>query len=202
MALTTLDPKTALVLIDLQYGIVAPPAVPRSGAEVVARAKELANTFRAQGLPVVLVNVVFSPDFGDAPKGRDGEEPEEDENETEKEEDEERVPADFAVIVDELGAQDTDIRVTKHQGVPSTAPTWTPSSAAAASRRSSRPASSPAAASTPPRGRRTRTTTASPSPSTRWPTGASRPTRTRSSGSSRRSVSGPPRRRSWRWFSA
>lgn len=37
MALTTLDPKTALVLIDLQHGIVAPPAVPRSGAEVVAR---------------------------------------------------------------------------------------------------------------------------------------------------------------------
>jgi len=70
MALTTLDPKTALVLIDLQYGIVAPPAVPRSGAEVVARAKELANAFRAQGLPVVLVNVAFSPDFGDAPKGR------------------------------------------------------------------------------------------------------------------------------------
>lgn len=109
MALTTLDPKTALVLIDLQHGIVAPPAVPRSGAEVVARGKELADAFRAHGLPVVLVNVAFSPDFGDAPKGRDDEEPEPDDDE------DEGMPADFAVIVDELGAQETDIRVTKHQ---------------------------------------------------------------------------------------
>ncbi|MEZ0106557.1 nicotinamidase-related amidase [Catenulispora sp. EB89] len=108
MALTTLDPKTALVLIDLQHGIVAPPAVPYSGTEVVARGKELADAFRAHGLPVVLVNVSFSPDFADAPKGRDDEEPDEDG-------DDEGMPADFAVIVDELGAQSTDIRVTKHQ---------------------------------------------------------------------------------------
>lgn len=111
MALNTLDPKTALVLIDLQHGIVSPPSVPRSGAEVVARGKELADAFRAHGLPVVLVNVAFSPDFGDAPKGRDEEEPEPDDAENE----DEGLPADFAVIVDELGAQDRDIRVTKHQ---------------------------------------------------------------------------------------
>ena len=114
MTLTTLDPKTALVLIDLQHGIVAPPAVPRSGAEVVARGKELADAFRAHGLPFVLVNVAFSPDFGDAPKGRDEEEPEPEDDSAEGGEDE-GMPADFAVIVDELGAQDTDIRVTKHQ---------------------------------------------------------------------------------------
>ena len=111
MALTILDPKTALVLIDLQHGIVAPPSVPLSGAEVVARGKELADAFRSRGLPVVLVNVSFSPDFGDAPKGRDDEEPDPEEDEDE----DEGMPADFAVIVDELGAQDTDIRVTKHQ---------------------------------------------------------------------------------------
>ena len=109
MALTTLDPKTALVLIDLQHGIVAPPAVPYTGAEVVARSKELADAFRAHGLPVVLVNVSFSPDFGDAPKGRD------DEETTGEDEEDEGMPADFALIVDELGAQHTDIRVTKHQ---------------------------------------------------------------------------------------
>lgn len=113
MALTTLDPKTALVLIDLQHGIVAPPAVPRDGAEVVARGKELADAFRAHGLPVVLVNVAFSPDFGDAPKGRDDEEADDDHDENDGED--EGMPADFAVIVDELGAQETDIRVTKHQ---------------------------------------------------------------------------------------
>ncbi|WP_194907519.1 isochorismatase family protein [Catenulispora rubra] len=110
MALTTLDPKTALVLIDLQHGIVAPPAVPYSSAEVVAHGKELADAFRAHGLPVVLVNVSFSPDFADAPQGRDDEEPVEDDGD-----DDEGMPADFAVIVDELGAQSTDIRVTKHQ---------------------------------------------------------------------------------------
>jgi len=115
MALTTLDPKTALVLIDLQHGIVAPPSVPLSGAEVVARGKELADAFRSRGLPVVLVNVAFSPDFGDAPKGRDDEEPETEEPEEPGEPEDEGMPADFAVIVDELGAQDTDIRVTKHQ---------------------------------------------------------------------------------------
>ena len=54
MALTTLDPKTALVLIDLQHGIVAPPAVPRSGAEVVARGKELADAFRGTDLDTQL----------------------------------------------------------------------------------------------------------------------------------------------------
>ena len=111
MALTTLDPKTALVLIDLQHGIVAPPAVPYSGVEVVARGKELADAFRSHGLPVVLVNVSFSPDFADAPQGRDDEEPVEDDEDG----DDEGMPADFAVIVDELGAQSTDIRVTKHQ---------------------------------------------------------------------------------------
>jgi nicotinamidase-related amidase len=115
MALTTLDPKTALVLIDLQHGIVAPPAAPYSGAEVVARGKELADAFRAHGLPVVLVNVSFSPDFADAPQGRDDEEQAEEDAEVEKNEDDEEMPADFAVIVDELGAQRTDIRVTKHQ---------------------------------------------------------------------------------------
>jgi nicotinamidase-related amidase len=109
MPLTTLDPKTALVLIDLQHGIVAPPAVPYSGTEVVARSKELADAFRAHGLPVVLVNVSFSPDFADAPQGRDDEEPDDDDDE------EDDLPANFAVIVDELGAQDTDLRVTKHQ---------------------------------------------------------------------------------------
>lgn len=43
MALTTLDPKTALVIIDLQHGIVAAPTVPYTGLQVVAHATELAT---------------------------------------------------------------------------------------------------------------------------------------------------------------
>ena len=56
MSLSTLDPRTALVVIDLQNGIVAyPTAHPTS--EVVKRSSMLAAAFRQHGLPVVLVNV-------------------------------------------------------------------------------------------------------------------------------------------------
>lgn len=56
MAVTTLDPKTALIVVDLQKGIVAYPVVHPIG-EVVKRARALADAFRRRGLPVVLVNV-------------------------------------------------------------------------------------------------------------------------------------------------
>lgn len=56
MIATALDPHTALVVIDLQNGIVAyPTAHPTS--DVVARAGVLAEAFRRHALPVVLVNV-------------------------------------------------------------------------------------------------------------------------------------------------
>jgi nicotinamidase-related amidase len=58
MTLSTLDARTALVLIDLQAGTVARPTVPHPAAEVVVRGRELADAFRGYGLPVVLVNVV------------------------------------------------------------------------------------------------------------------------------------------------
>jgi nicotinamidase-related amidase len=57
MALTTLDPNTALIVVDLQLGIVGLPFVhPIAG--VVAQAAALARAFRACSLPVALVNVV------------------------------------------------------------------------------------------------------------------------------------------------
>jgi len=59
---------TALILVDLQKGIVGPPLAPYSGEAVLATGKALARRFRAAGAPVVLVNVAFSPDFGDALK--------------------------------------------------------------------------------------------------------------------------------------
>ena len=53
-----LDPKTtALVLIDLEHGIVSRPLAPHSGAEVVARASTLAEAVRAGGGTVVYVHV-------------------------------------------------------------------------------------------------------------------------------------------------
>lgn len=63
----TLDPATtALVLIDLQHGIVAMPVAPRTGIEVVEAAARLASAMREAGGLVVLVRVTPSADGGDA----------------------------------------------------------------------------------------------------------------------------------------
>ncbi|MFD5654917.1 hydrolase [Streptomyces sp. NPDC127039] len=70
MTVTALDPRTALVVIDLQAGIVDAPTEPYTGAEVVARSAELAEAFRARDLPVVLVRVSFAADGADAVPGR------------------------------------------------------------------------------------------------------------------------------------
>jgi len=56
MPLTQLDPISALVVIDLQKGVVGMPAV-HPIADIIARAARLASAFRERGLPVVLVNV-------------------------------------------------------------------------------------------------------------------------------------------------
>lgn len=62
-----LDPAhTALVVIDLQKGIVRMPAAPHEAVSVVAKAARLADECRARGAFVVLVHVGPSAD------GRDG----------------------------------------------------------------------------------------------------------------------------------
>ncbi|WP_044528407.1 isochorismatase family protein [Herbaspirillum sp. B65] len=56
MPVTTLDPKSALIVVDLQAGIVSlPTAHPMN--PMVKHAARLAKSFREHGLPVVLVNV-------------------------------------------------------------------------------------------------------------------------------------------------
>ena len=58
----TLDPRsTALIIIDLQQGIVPMAAGQRIGDEIVANAKNLAARFREMNAPVVLVHVGFAP---------------------------------------------------------------------------------------------------------------------------------------------
>lgn len=53
--------KTALVVIDLEHGIVERPGLaPYSGAEVVTRAGRLADGLRAKGGTVVWVHVLLS----------------------------------------------------------------------------------------------------------------------------------------------
>lgn len=56
MPITTLDPNTALIVVDLQRGIVALPAAHDVGP-VIQNAAVLAAAFRRHRLPVVLVTV-------------------------------------------------------------------------------------------------------------------------------------------------
>ena len=59
MTITAIDPKAALVLIDLQKGIVSLAlAHPIDG--VIKNASTLASALRERGLPLILVNVTGS----------------------------------------------------------------------------------------------------------------------------------------------
>ena len=95
MTLTTLDPNTALVVIDLQKGIVAlPPADVID--PVVSHAAALATAFRRHGLPVVLVNVTGgAPGRAEQSRGLAG------------------LPDGWADLIPELDRQPDDILVTK-----------------------------------------------------------------------------------------
>ena len=95
MAVTTLDPNTALIVIDLQKGIVARQTAPYPSADVVAKAATLLKAFRAHKLPVVLVHVVSG-----AP-GRNEQPPQP------------APPADWAEFVPELDRQPGDHVVAK-----------------------------------------------------------------------------------------
>jgi nicotinamidase-related amidase len=64
-----LDAKTtALILIDLQSGVLAMPLAPRSAATVYERSGRLADRFRAASGLVVRVRVSFSRNLADAPR--------------------------------------------------------------------------------------------------------------------------------------
>lgn len=97
MPLTQLDPVAALVIIDLQKGIVAMSSA-LGANDVVRNSAELARAFRKRGLPVVLVNVDKpAPGRTDAPRRSLA-----------------NLPPDWTEIVPELDAHATDHRVTKH----------------------------------------------------------------------------------------
>ena len=100
-----LDPRsTALVLIDLQQGIVSRSVAPHASADVVGRAAELARVCRRHGALVVFVRVAFERELRDrlAPPA------------------DAPVPAgtlapDFADLVPELAVGPGDVVVTKRQ---------------------------------------------------------------------------------------
>jgi nicotinamidase-related amidase len=94
MPVTALDPKTALIVVDLQRGIVSLPTV-HPTSEIVKNASGMAAAFRRHDLPVVLVNV-------------NGRSPGRTEREFRA-----TLPADFADLLPELGRQPQDRVVTK-----------------------------------------------------------------------------------------
>jgi nicotinamidase-related amidase len=73
--MSSFDPqKTALVLIDLQQGILAMPIAPHSPATVLANSLRLATTLQKAGGLVILVRVEFSAEYADRP-GQDVDQP-------------------------------------------------------------------------------------------------------------------------------
>jgi nicotinamidase-related amidase len=69
MPITTVDPTSALVVIDMQKGILAMPTVHPTAA-ILANVVRLVDAFRENQRPVVLVRVGWSPSGADALKSR------------------------------------------------------------------------------------------------------------------------------------
>jgi nicotinamidase-related amidase len=95
--------ETALVVIDLQRGILKMPVAPHAAADVLGRMAQLAAGFRSSGALVVLVRVAFARDGADVlTQPRDS-----------------RIMAPrepgWDELAPELGADPGDILVTKHQ---------------------------------------------------------------------------------------
>jgi nicotinamidase-related amidase len=98
--------RTALVVIDLQRGIVGFPATPHAPTDVVARAAQIADALRAAGGTVMLVHIGMSPDgkaalrpITDAPMQGGGR----------------SLPPDWSEIVPELKPEIADAVITKSQ---------------------------------------------------------------------------------------
>ncbi len=97
MPLTQLDTTAALIVIDLQKGILGIPAAHPMG-DVVARTAQLARAFRERGWPVVLVNVsAMAPGRTDAVRPKFS------------------FPPDWTELVPELDQHPDDLIVTKHR---------------------------------------------------------------------------------------
>lgn len=95
MAVTTLDTKTALIVIDLQQGIVALPLV-HQPQPVIERCAQLVQAFREKALPVVLVNVAGGAQGRNEQARHSGE-----------------LPADWATLVPAMTPQQGDLTITK-----------------------------------------------------------------------------------------
>ncbi len=101
-----LDPaRTALIVIDLQKGILAREgASPYTASDVLARSARLCERFRKAGAQVVLVRVSFAADWSDALKQPNDAGPMGGAR-----------PQGWDELSPELGSGPRDIHITKHQ---------------------------------------------------------------------------------------
>jgi nicotinamidase-related amidase len=96
--------KTALVVIDLQKGVVGRQTAPYTADLIVKNAAAMAEAFRKHGMPVFLVRIAFSVDGKDAlspvcdmPRPA------------------QTYPPGWTEIVPEMGPKPGDFVITKHQ---------------------------------------------------------------------------------------
>ena len=97
MTVSALDPRTALVVVDLQKGTIGSHPMAHPAENVIGRAAELVAAFRQRGLPVVLVRHAGNP-AGRTRYGQGGGD----------------WPPELTELVPGLGAGPGDLRVTKH----------------------------------------------------------------------------------------
>lgn len=98
--------KTALIIIDLQNGILSPEPLPSGREHVIGQAAALGEAFALSGSLIVLTTTDFATGYADSPKGiadapwtlpKDG------------------LPSDFADLVSEIDKLPADVRLTKRQ---------------------------------------------------------------------------------------
>lgn len=96
--------STALVLIDLQHGIVGRALAPHAGPDIVQRCARLADAFREKGATIVYVRVLVDQILrlrADTPTTRPADAP--------------PLPANACELVPDADVRDGDVLVTKKQ---------------------------------------------------------------------------------------
>jgi nicotinamidase-related amidase len=104
-SISILPTSTALVLIDLQTGILSIPTEPIPVNTVISNARKLVDACRASDILVIYVRVAFSPDKRNALKP-DADEPAPSFT---------NLPSNWSDIVKELDVKENDLLITKRQ---------------------------------------------------------------------------------------
>ncbi len=97
---------TALIIIDLQEGILNPEPTPFTAEQIVGHAATLGRAFAQAGAPIVLTTTDFANSYADAPKGL---------ADTPWALPEQGLPANFAKLVPAIDELPATLRLAKRQ---------------------------------------------------------------------------------------